>query len=89
MTTQLQEDVQLDAFGTPLEVGDKVLYVFKQASANLTISHATVVGRTDKRIKIVVSDSRQNGQPVFESHEPKLTKPHALVKYRTNAAEGN
>jgi hypothetical protein len=88
MTIQLQEDVQLDAFGTPLEVGDRVLYVYKHASANLTISHATVVGRTDKRIKIVVSDSRQNGQPVFESHEPKLTKPHALVKYRTSATEG-
>lgn len=87
MTTWVNEDVQFDAFGTPLEVGDRVLYVYKHASANLTISHATVVGRTDKRIKIVVSDSRQNGQPVFESREPKLTKPHALVKYRVGSAE--
>lgn len=71
----------LDAFGAPLEVGDQVIYVFCRSSSSIVFCHATVVGRSSKRVRIELSDSRYRGMPAFEDKDPKLVMPHQLVKY--------
>jgi hypothetical protein len=82
MTTPASTQTKLcDAFGTPLEDGDNVIYAFCRASSSIVFCHATVIGRSSKRVRIELNDSRYRGMPAFEDKEPKLVMPHQLVKY--------
>lgn len=73
----------LDAFGTRIDLGDEVLYAFSRSSSSVIFCRAVVVGRTAKKVRIVVKDCRQHGAPAYDSIGPMLVVPYQIVKSLT------